>query len=68
MHVDKHGQIGIWDARAPVDEVEDEDGDISADHREGGKHWRLQCHWPASSISSISSIKFDPADAHSVRT
>lgn len=68
MHVDKHGQIGIWDARAPVDEVEDEGGDISADHREGGKHWRLQCHWPASSTSSISSIKFDPVDAHSVRT
>ncbi|KAG2111613.1 WD40-repeat-containing domain protein [Suillus discolor] len=65
---DKHGQIGIWDARAPIDEVEDEDGDISADHREGGKHWRLQCHWPASSTSSISSIKFDPVDAHSLFT
>ncbi|KAG2158180.1 WD40-repeat-containing domain protein [Suillus bovinus] len=65
---DKHGQIGIWDARAPVDEVEDEDGDISADHREGGKHWRLQCHWPASSTSSISSLKFDPVDAHSLFT
>ncbi|KAG1832004.1 WD40-repeat-containing domain protein [Suillus variegatus] len=65
---DKHGQIGIWDARAPVDEVEDEGGDISADHREGGKHWRLQCHWPASSTSSISSIKFDPVDAHSLFT
>ncbi|KAG1782567.1 WD40-repeat-containing domain protein [Suillus placidus] len=65
---DKHGQIGIWDARAPVDEVEDEDGDISADNREGGKHWRLQCHWPASSTSSISSIKFDPVDAHSLFT
>ncbi|KAG2078259.1 WD40 repeat-like protein [Suillus decipiens] len=65
---DKHGQIGIWDARAPVDEIEDEDGDISADHREGGKCWRLQCHWPASSKSSISSIKFDPVDAHSLFT
>ncbi|KAG1753431.1 WD40-repeat-containing domain protein [Suillus lakei] len=65
---DKHGQIGIWDARAPADEVADEDGDITADHREGGKHWRLQCHWPASSVSSISSIKFDPVDAHSLFT
>ncbi|KAG2157168.1 WD40-repeat-containing domain protein [Suillus clintonianus] len=65
---DKHGQIGIWDARAPADEVEDEDGDISADHNEGGKYWRLQCHWPASSKSSISSIKFDPVDAHSLFT
>ncbi|KAG2753264.1 WD40 repeat-like protein [Suillus brevipes Sb2] len=65
---DKHGQIGIWDARAPADEVEDEDGDISTDSREGGKYWRIQCHWPASSVSSISSIKFDPVDAHSLFT
>jgi hypothetical protein len=67
MDIDKHGQMGIWDARAPADEAADEDGDISADDKEGGKYWRLQCHWPATSKSSISSIKFDPVDAHSVR-
>ncbi|KAG1756714.1 WD40-repeat-containing domain protein [Suillus paluster] len=65
---DKHGQIGIWDARAPADEVADEDGDISANDKEGGKYWHLQCHWPATSKSSISSIKIDPVDAHSIFT
>ncbi|CAL1704956.1 unnamed protein product [Somion occarium] len=65
---DKNGQLGIWDALAPVEEVADEDDDVSADDREGGRYWRLQLHWPASSQSSISSIKFDPTDAHSVYT
>jgi hypothetical protein len=63
---DKHGELGIWDARAAPDEAEDEDGDIEVGTREGGKYWRLQCHWPASSKSSISSIKFDPVNAHTV--
>ena len=63
---DKHGQLGIWDARAPTDEPEKEDQDIDPDQRESGKYWRLQVHWPASSQSSISCIKFDPIDAHSV--
>lgn len=64
---DKHGQLGIWDARAQGDEV-DEDGDISLVENEGGKYWRLQLHWPASSKSSISSIKLDPTNSHSVRS
>ncbi|PAV23918.1 WD40 domain containing protein [Pyrrhoderma noxium] len=65
---DKHGQLGIWDARAPPDEMEDEDGDITKDNREGGKYWRLQPHWPATSKSSLSCIKVDPIDSHSVFT
>jgi WD repeat-containing protein 76 len=65
---DKHGQLGIWDAQAPVDEVTDEDGDVApSKNSEGGKYWRLQLHWPASAKSSISSIKFDPTDSHTVR-
>ncbi|KAJ7172424.1 WD40-repeat-containing domain protein [Mycena filopes] len=58
---DKHGQLGIWDAQAPRDEVADEDGDIApVDGQEGGKYWRLQLHWPATSKSSISCVKLDP--------
>ena len=63
---DKHGQLGIWDARAPPDEG-DEDCDIAPENREGGKYWRLQLHWPASPKSSISNIKIDPINAHNVR-
>lgn len=66
---DKHGQLGIWDARAPAVEVEDEDGDISKqdeNDQPGGNYWRLQTHWPATSKSSISSVKFSPVDSHSV--
>ncbi|KAH9952172.1 WD40 repeat-like protein [Amylocystis lapponica] len=66
---DKHGQLGIWDARAPRDDVEDEDeNDSSVQDGEGGKYWRLQLHWPATSKSSISAIKFDPINAHNVFT
>ncbi|EJD02328.1 WD40 repeat-like protein [Fomitiporia mediterranea MF3/22] len=66
---DKHGQLGIWDARAPPDEVKVEDGDVPVvDDREGGKYWRLQPHWPATAKSSLSCIKFDPVDSHSVFT
>lgn len=65
--IDKHGQLGIWDARAPPDEVGGEDGDVpSVDDREGGKYWRLQPHWPATAKSSVTSVKFDPIDSHSV--
>lgn len=64
---DKHGQLGIWDARAPPDEVgEEEEDERPQEEREGGKYWQLQVHWPATSKSSISSIKLDPADSHSV--
>lgn len=64
---DKHGQLGIWDARAPAEEVSGEDGDVpNVDDREGGRYWRLQPHWPATSKSSLSCIKFDPIDSHSV--
>ncbi|KAI0748287.1 WD40 repeat-like protein [Daedaleopsis nitida] len=66
---DKHGQLGIWDARASVDEVADEDDDVTpVEDREGGKYYRLQMHWPATSKSSISCVKFDPIDAFSVYT
>jgi len=67
MNVDKNGQLGIWDARAPPDEVADEDGVISTSNKEEGKYWHLQCHWPATAKSSISCIKLDPVDAHGVR-
>ena len=64
---DKHGQLGIWDARASPEETADEDGDISApEDGEGGKYWRLQVHWPATAKSSISCIKIDPVNAHNV--
>jgi WD repeat-containing protein 76 len=62
---DKHGQLGIWDAQAPPGE--DDEDPRPLHEREGGKYWRLQTHWPATSKSSISSIKFDPIDSHSVR-
>lgn len=58
---DKHGQLGIWDARAPQEDEEEDPEDQS-----GGQYWRLQVHWPATAKSSISGIKFDPVDAHSV--
>lgn len=65
---DKHGQLGIWDARAPRDEVEDDDNTaaVSKDEQERGKYWRLQTHWPATSKSSISCVKFDPVESHNV--
>jgi hypothetical protein len=67
LSADKHGQLGIWDARAQPEEVVDEDGDISTpDDGEGGKYWRLQVHWPATAKSSISTVKFDPVNAHNV--
>ncbi|KDQ60939.1 hypothetical protein JAAARDRAFT_173322 [Jaapia argillacea MUCL 33604] len=62
---DKHGQLGIWDARALPDEVSDEDEEVSpSGDAEGGKYWRLQMHWPATSKSSISCVKFDPINSH----
>lgn len=65
---DKHGQLGIWDARAPPNETGDDDEDNRPpEEREGGKYWQLQMHWPATSKSSISSIKLDPIDSHGVR-
>jgi len=54
------------DARAPADDVGEEEDDVDPDQREAGKYWRLQAHWPATSRSSLSCIKFDPIDAHSV--
>ncbi|KAJ6596949.1 WD40-repeat-containing domain protein [Mycena vulgaris] len=66
---DKHGQLGIWDAQAPPEEIADEDGDVApAGDQEGGKYWRLQLHWPATSKSSISCVKIDPADSHNIYT
>lgn len=35
-----------------MEEVADEDGDVApAEGQEGGKYWRLQAHWPATSKS-----------------
>ncbi|KAH9842704.1 WD40 repeat-like protein [Rhodofomes roseus] len=66
---DNHGALSIWDARAPTEDVTDADDDVSAAADEtAGTSWRMQLHWPASSRSSITSIKFDPVDAHSVFT
>ncbi|KAL5529639.1 hypothetical protein ACEPAG_5624 [Sanghuangporus baumii] len=66
---DKHGQLGIWDARAPPEEVPGQDGDVpTVDDREGGRYWRLQPHWPATAKSSLSCIKIDPIDSHSIIT
>ncbi|QRW26986.1 WD repeat-containing protein [Rhizoctonia solani] len=63
---DKAGTIGIWDARAKLDDHEgDADEKISA---EDGQYWSLQPHWPRSSKSSISSIRINPRDAHSIFT
>ncbi|KAF7338255.1 DNA damage-binding protein CMR1 [Mycena venus] len=65
---DKHGQLGIWDAQASPEEVADEDGDVAPADQEGGRYWRLQLHWPATSKSSISCVKIDPIDSHNVYT
>ncbi|KAG7092509.1 hypothetical protein E1B28_008860 [Marasmius oreades] len=65
---DKHGQLGIWDAQALPVEVDDDDEEGNSDDREGGKYWRLQVHWPATSKSSISSLKLDPTDSHTIYT
>ncbi|KZT58936.1 WD40 repeat-like protein, partial [Calocera cornea HHB12733] len=64
---DKHGQLGIWDAQASPDEPVDDD-DEAQETAEGGKYWRLQPHWPATSKSSISSVKIDPLNAQCVYT
>ena len=45
----------------------DDDDEVPAENAEGGRYWQLQPHWPATAKSSISSIKFDPKDAHTVR-
>lgn len=63
---DKHGELGIWDARAAPEEVVDEDDDVEVGNHESGRYWQLQLHWPATSKSSISSIRFDPVNAHNV--
>ncbi|KAG8734363.1 hypothetical protein FRC11_004369 [Ceratobasidium sp. 423] len=62
---DKAGTIGIWDARATPDDHEDDDEKGSA---EDGRYWSLQPHWPRTSKSSISSIRINPRDAHSIIT
>ncbi|KAK7693661.1 hypothetical protein QCA50_003230 [Cerrena zonata] len=65
---DKNGQLGIWDAQAPPEEQNDDDEEAVTQSEEGGQYWQLQPHWPATAKSSISAIKFDPKDAHSVYT
>ncbi|CAE6498359.1 unnamed protein product [Rhizoctonia solani] len=62
---DKVGTVGIWDARATVDDHEGDDEKPSA---EDGQYWSLQPHWPRASKSSISSIRINPRDAHSIFT
>lgn len=66
FHSDKHGQLGIWDARAPAVENDEEEAK-DVDNTEGGRVWRLQAHWPATSQSSISNIKFDPLNSQNVK-
>lgn len=61
---DKHGKIGIWEPLAIPEETVDTDGDTVI--TEGGHHWTLQPHWPSTSKSSVSMIRVDPIDAHSV--
>ncbi|KAH6918530.1 WD40-repeat-containing domain protein [Coprinopsis sp. MPI-PUGE-AT-0042] len=64
---DKEGALGIWDARAPVED--EDDAEIAANEEKGGgKYWRIQLHWPATAKSSISSIKIDPVDPHNLYT
>ncbi|KAL1747567.1 WD40-repeat-containing domain protein [Schizophyllum fasciatum] len=62
--------LGIWDAQAPAEDAADEDEGSPSDPstEEGGKYWRVQLHWPATSKSSISSIKLDPIDRHTIYT
>lgn len=62
---DKHGCLGIWDALAPPETNEDDDEEEQ--NAEGGRYWRLQPHWPKSSKSSISCVKFSPTDSRNVR-
>jgi hypothetical protein len=47
------------------DAWQDEDGDVAIND-EGGKIFRLQPHWPATSKSSISCIKLDPLNTRNV--
>ena len=54
----------MWDPRAPADEAVDGE-EVDTEVQEGGKYWRLQVHWPATSRSSISCIRFDPTNTHS---
>ncbi|KAG8924185.1 hypothetical protein FRC00_005404 [Tulasnella sp. 408] len=61
---DKYGTMGIWDPLARGEEIVDEDGEVEV--TEGGQHWTLQIHWPQTSKTSISGMKFDPTDAHNV--
>ncbi|CAE6429650.1 unnamed protein product [Rhizoctonia solani] len=63
---DKAGTIGIWDARATLDDHEDDASEQPS--AEGGRYWSLQPHWPKTSKSSISSIRINPRDAHSIFT
>lgn len=45
--------------------LQDEDGEVTLSE-DGGKIFRLQPHWPATSKSSISCIKLDPLDTRKV--
>ncbi|KAG8801953.1 hypothetical protein FRC17_006521, partial [Serendipita sp. 399] len=74
---DKHGMLGIWDPHAlslqdlESDEEDGKDRSKSKKKKKdrgNGQTWQLQLHWPATSKSSISSVKFDPVNAHSVYT
>jgi len=62
---DKHGQLGIWDALAPVEASGDDDNENS-DGSEGGRYWRLQPHWPKTAKSSLSCVKFSPTNSQIV--
>ena len=59
--------------RAPAEDEGDDDDDEAEGTpaacqaaKSEGEVWQLQAHWPATSKSSISSIKFDPLGSHNV--
>ena len=67
LFLDKHGQLGVWEPFALPEEVADEDDEPQAvDNGSDGRYWRLQPHWPATAKSSISCVKINPLDSHSV--
>ncbi|KLO13552.1 WD40 repeat-like protein [Schizopora paradoxa] len=66
---DKHGRLLIWNALAPQEEVTDEDGQvIPQSSTGGGKSYKIEPHFPVSSKSSLSCIKFDSINSYNVFT
>ena len=53
---------------APPDDVTDEDGESLEHGPTGGKSYKLEPHFPVTSKSSLSCIKFDPLNLRNVST